>query len=520
MKKTLAFFLALLCLLTIHSPGMAGYFQGDGHQVIVNGEVTVRLQKLEEWTVVTPENMQEHMALLTARGDGEDAVKWRFANANIELEAYHPKLPRGRVRMQVFEDEQSRSVWNLEELTKGQMADLKKELEESLFQGYLHLFNVKYDGTAPKQNRDFHGSMIAYPPSAYESGIFCLRYFNGKAYLLSYTENTQASSKKILAGDSTYDRIQSWTDVVAYHPKLVGEKLTAVADLRTDTSRLILNAHSGDFLFTGITEKDARVTLRVGERDFPAAVDGEGAYGGTVTLAPGLNTVVAAAEKSGLSANTLSRVISANDAMAALELTAYPMGSVDRANMRVAGVTAPGGTVTVKIDEEAPMQAEVKEDGSFSCPVTAEDWVEHTIEITAAYPGLENCTAKFSFEPGYEDAAKGIAAYKKTLTSGVTGKKISAGPDAYVGSRVKMEVYTTQVERTDGRLILTARIDKDKNRPILLVCPDYMEDAILDQMILTVYGTVIEPSRTEAPIPRLDVDYIQYRKVVYRRRAY
>ena len=236
-----------------------------------------------------------------------------------------------------------------------------------------------------------------------------------------------------------------------------------------------------------------------------------------IVLSSGDNEIIAVANKDKLAENTLSRIISVDDAMAALELHEYPYDWVIRDEMRVSGKAVPGARVTVKLDEGEVISVSVGADGSFSYELEAEDWMEHTVEITASEEGKEDCTAKFSFTPEYEDAAKGIKAYGKTLTEGVYGKNISADPSAHVGSRVKLEVYTQEAERTDGRLILKGRINKKDDMPVILVCDSYMEDMILPKMILTVYGEVIEPSLTEEPIPRIHVEYIQYLKMVYGR---
>ena len=520
MKRALAVFLLLVSCFALVSPAQAGYFKGAGHSVDVNGEVNVRLQSLKDWTIVTPETVDEHMQLMTSRGDTEQEVRRRFAQGTIAIEAYHPQLPKGRIRLQVFEDEWSRSVWHLDDLTKKQYQALAKELEEHLFQGYLELFNIKYYAEN-KTNRVFSGSVIAYPPSAYESGLFSLCWYNGKAYLLTYTESQAASSKKLLGRDNTYSRVTQWTDVGGGLITLIADRQSPpAADLRTDQERLILNAHSGPFTFTGLTEKNARVTVQAGCREWTAKVNSDGTYAADITLSSRENVVTVRASGPKMVENTLQRAIRVDDSMASLELMDYPYETVDRQDVKVTGKAAPGARVTIRVDEQPPVDVQVEKDGAFSWPVQVEEWVEHTIDITASEAGLVDCTARFSFRTTYKDVAKGIAAYKKTLTPGVTGQKISANPEEYVGSRVKMEVYTTGVEHTDGRLILRGNIDKNKNRPILLICPDYLEDQILDKMLLTVYGEVTTPAMTAEKTPRLNVEYIQYRKVVYQRRAY
>lgn len=518
MRKWMNICALALCLMMC-LPAQAALKEGsNSSRLLVEEEgVEYLLSKVANWTLVTPETMEENMDLLLSRGDSEEAIRYRFAHGHIVFEAYHEGLPNGRARLQIFEDEFTRSIWHLDDLTKKQYIAVAEELEENLFQGYFHLFHIDYQ-SSQSTGRVFSGALIAYPPFAYESGHFTLRFFNGKAYLATYTQPTEASMKKHLKADHTYSRMRDWT--AGAHRgglKLVGERQTPVADLRTDFGRLILNAHSGTFSFTGITEKNAQVTLKNDGQEWQAMVDETGNYTAEITLHAGENEIIAVARKEKMNENVLSRIISVDDGMAALELHEYPYEWVLRDEMRVSGNVSPGARVTVKLDGGDAVSIPVDANGAFSWEIEAEDWVTHEIEITASEDGLADCTAKFSFTPEYEEASKGISAYRKTLTDGVTGKKISADPSAHVGSRVKLEVYTDQVERTDGRLILTGRIDKKKDQPIILICEGYLEDAILDGMILTVYGQVIEPSLTEMPIPRIQVEYIQYLKTVYRR---
>ena len=104
-------------------------------------------------------------------------------------------------------------------------------------------------------------------------------------------------------------------------------------------------------------------------------------------------------------------------------------------NQATFGVSSCPSTQT----EKEAVSAEVKEDGAFAYEITdAEDFVEHTVEITAREEGKQDCTAKFSFSTEYADASKGIKAYGKTLTEGLSGKELSQDPAGHVGERVKL----------------------------------------------------------------------------------
>lgn len=482
MKRQIAFILISILCFSLLIPAQAELKEGSrsSRLMVVEEGVEFTVSKMKEWIFVTPENLDEHIDMIIGLGETEQEIRARFADGTILFEGYHKKM--GRLRAQVFEDAFTRSVWKFDDLISTQKRAALEHLKNYYFQGFLDLYNITTNGP------DITGHYIAYPPYTYESGEFCLCFYNGKAYLMTGSD---------------------------YFIYLKGEELKAVADLMPD-ERLIMNAHSGEYTFTGISEKKANVVVKIGDQQWDAAVDTEGIYSANIQLQPGENEIIAIANKEGLSENTLSHFISVDDTTAALELTEYPYGDMIRGKIKVSGKAAPGAKVTVKIDENEPMELSVKEDGSFSQKIEAEDWIEHSIEITASEAGKEDCTAIFSFTSGYEDAEKGISAYRKTLTEGLSAKKISKDPAAYIGGRIKLEVYTRELEHTDGRLIIKGNVYQHKDQPIILVCDSYLRDKIKEKMIITVYGDVIEPSLTEDPIPRLHVEYISYLKKVYR----
>lgn len=516
MKKLLA---ALLSLLLLPAFGLAE--EKAYWKELPQEGIRVYLERLSEWTYVTTENLEENLALVTACGDTEENARYRFAQGNILFEAYHSGLPGGRYRLEVFEDEFTRRIWDLDALGRKEYAALETELEEELFAGHLQLFNLK-SAAAWQKRRSISGSLIAYPPYPYESGMFRLWFLNGKCYIVSYTQPTQASAKKHLSSDNTYNRVQDWTAVGMEDGLQLldgAARLKPAVDLTAD-ERLILNAHSGSFSITGTSEKRAALQAQAGASSAEAKADANGKYTCSITLQTGVNDVVITARKSGQEENWLTRQIMVDDTLAALELTKYPYGSTIRTENQVKGKVSPGAQAFIQLDEGEPVAVSVDAQGNFSYTIEADDWTEHIFAITAREDGQEDCTARFSFRFVYEDAKKGMNAYKKTLTQGLTGQKLSAAPDAYTGQRLRLEVYTTQVQRQDGLLVLTGRIDGKTDRPVLLICDSYLEDQILDKMQLTVYGQVLEPSRTEEPIPRVSVEYIYYLQKVYRRWPY
>jgi len=488
MKRWPSCFLILILCLSLLFPAQAELTDGSRSSRILVAEEGVEFivsSHMKEWTFVTPENLEEYMEMLTGMGETEADIRARFSDGTILFEAYHKKGKKNWTRAQVFEDEYSRNIWHLDDLTKKQYIAVAEDLEDHYFQGYLDLFDLYYYSSATR-GREFTGDYNAYPPYQFESAKFCLRFLNGKAYL------------------------QTGTGTLGIY--LTGERLPAITDLKLEAGPQIHNANSGNFTFQGLSEKNARITLKIGERQWEATADADGKYAADIQLLPDDSEITLIANKDGLKENVRAMPILVNDAFAALVLSEYPAGDMIRDDLRVSGRTNPGAAVMVQIDEEEPINLAVDENGAFSQKLEAEDWKEHIIRITAREEGKQDYTAISTFVSGYADAEKGISAYRKTLTEGLTAKKIHKDPYAHVGGRIKLEVYTRELIRENGQMIIKGNIYQNKDMPITLVCDSYLQDRIKEKMILTVYGEVMEPLQQDDPVSTLKVEYISYLK--------
>ena len=536
MKRAISFLLALMLAMTLAVPALGEV------EIRINTDnylhaldlpelgLNLRLTWAEQCTFVTAENLEEHADLVTARGDTMENARFRFANAGILFEAYCPeKIPDGVIRVQRFEDEWSRNIWSMcveepDRYTTSLLQAMMDEWSGTLYQGYMRLFNVRRKSDINLDRYSLIGSVNWYPPFDYESGMFKLFCTNGVFYMVSYMSLRPASTQKNYSyQDYLYENAITNTPIGGTIRLISGTKEeTPVTDLGTDRTRLILNAHSGPFTLTGTTERGAAVRVTNGDQSWEATVDGLN-YTCGIELQPGENTVVSAANKQGLRENTLERVIAVDDGIAALELTEFPYGAVPRSEVTAKGKTSPGASVTVTIDDGEPREAAVEADGAFSytLPVgEVEDWVDHTIAIAAHEEGLEDCTARFTFSTEYDEASQGIAAYRKTLSGGVTGWTVNKDPAAHVGERMALEVRTLTVDRRDGILSVECCIDSDESRPVILVYPNYMDDEIAPFMVITVYGEIVEPAQMDPPVPRMEVEYTQNLIIEYIRWRY
>ena len=512
MKKKLISFLiiAIVLILTLPSAALAGSW------VEIEGEsASIRLTKADEYTFVTPAALEENMDLCLAHGGTEHAARERFGTGHVVWEAYHPKI-EGRVRLEIYEDEWTHYAWDSQTMSLSLMRKLGDDLlEAGWLADHYNFMELKY--RLSEDMKFLWGTFNTVPPFDYESGRCAIHFYNGKAFMILYGDSKPASTvglwsdkaREMLGGNSplssgSYFRRDSKALANAPH----------MTDLLPDRTQLILNLNSGSFDMKGITEKGASVTLEAGGRTADAAVN-ETEYKGRVTLNEGDGQITIRAQKNGQPENVIEMPLPAvTDSKAALILTQYPIGYVNRDDLHVKGMTNPEAAVSVTIDGNEPIRGEVKADGSFDIPYEASDWEDHTIVITASQEGKEDCTAEFPFIPTYEDAEKGSRAYRKTLDEQVHPVKLSENPEDYVGKRLSFEIKVDGWTIQEGLITMDAHFGsmymsngKSFLGPICLIFDSYADDYFRKGQELTVMGEMLEPTLTDPSYPRMQVRY-------------
>ncbi len=524
MKKRYLMPLTLLLLCLIPA-ALALTAEGD-YVAIPEEGVKVFLKDSAEWTIVTADNLDEHIDLILSRGETEENARMRYAEGSVVFEAFHEHFPDGRIRLEAFENAGTRNVWHLDDLSLGKLDALTKSMKEDLFCGRYRMLRVSAYRSR-KVRRDIIGSMITNPPYQYESGMYSLCYYNGKAYMYSYAQSTIASAARHLNPTELMDDITTYAHV-GFEGSfgwagffVIGERLTPVADLSHDDERLILNAHSGTYKMMGGTEKLASVFVSLDGVETKAKVDDEAKYACEVTLTPGDNKIVSYADKKDMRQNSLTRVIPVDDGKAALELTDVPFGYVDRSKIIVSGITTPGASVQLRIDGGDIIEAEVDQKGKFKEKLTAADWEEHTLTVTVHEEGLEDLIAEYPFCPEYADAQKGIYAFNKVRDKEILGLEIVKDPAAYIDKKVLVIAKVTEVTYGDGLMTMLAQVERGNGYwggesynggAIYFVSDSYLDDVVSVGSVINVYGVVLEPSMTEPPVARMSVEYVSYYK--------
>ena len=429
MKKWMCLLLALLMPFTALASSTSIWFP------IEEEGISVRLPNREKYTIVTPENYEEHLEMCIAHGNTENNMHRRFESGHVIMELYRPDM-EGWMRLEVYEDQWTRYAWDGETMMDGPFKRLPQELEDAYWlsdQGYK-LYGLD-DVIAGRQ---INGRLIAYPPYDYESGMVNIHFYHGKAYLLIYANTKPATHTKHWA-DGVYDIVSNafMRETNFRRENKEWAKEIHPADLVLTSSILPLNLHPGEFTITGKTEAGAKIQVTMGQEIYQAAVK-ERDFSCKVPLTEGKNEIQVTASKTKRLDESAVITCTTDSSIAELLLTAYPDGTVYEDQRTVKGKTQPEGTITIRLDEGDAISVPVDEKGNFSYKIEASDFDEHSIEITASQEGLEDCTAIFSFRPMPENVQKAINAYRKLLAEKELKfvlQDMYENPEAHIGER-------------------------------------------------------------------------------------
>ena len=472
-------------------------------------------------TFVTPDTLEENMALCLAHGGTEQGIRERFSTGHVVWEAYRPEV-EGRFRLEIYEDEWTHYAWDSQTMSLSLMKNLGSDLLEAEWLGdHYHFMKLIYK-VGYEDTKYLQGNFLSQLPYEYESGVCSLYFYNGKAFMFIYADSKPASTSGLWSESTSrwvnFDNSPLSIATFFRRDSKALAQAQHMVDLLPDRSQLILNLHPGAYALEGRTEKGAAVTLENNGEQFPAQVN-EKEYKGSVPLTDGENSVVIRARKGEQPENAIPIHLPVNAGMAALTLTQYPYGHTDRDKLRVKGFTDPAGSVTIAVDEGEPIAATVQADGSFDVAYEASDWEQHAITITASQEGLEDCAARFSFTPTYEDVEKGVRAYRKTLDEAVKPQLIIDHPQDYVGKRFSLEIRVQSWTIHDGMISMEVHLDNLQNRnmdmyayttPIYLIFDSYADDFFRAGQELTVLGEMLEPTQTDPAYPRMQVQYAEY----------
>jgi len=508
----------IVCLLMalVLLPLCAAQARTSGWHIDENG-LKLYFRNIDEWTLVSPDTVEEHMELCTSRGYTQQEVRERFASGRIVWEAYHPRLKDGFMRYEVWSDENTRNAWDLNMLPTAERNAWIHALDIYGTEEYSFV-NPSYVSMGKEKHLLITG-VTKNPPYRYESGYGALTVRNGLGLLYTYIQNKDRASQRNYF-KTVFEFVGSQTNVTSMdHIFFMPEILPEAVDVFMDPD-IVINAHTGENRFRGATEKDTRITAAWGGNSGEATADKDGNFTVSVPITmEGEMAVSLTAKKKGHSDNYTSVLsIPINDSMARLTLTEYPAYETEADSFTLSGMAAPGAAVFLTLNGDDPIMRIADADGKFSQKFEGlEDFVLNTLTVTANEEGLADATAAIVFYRGYgEDVKTGIAKFKAKTVS-VSPAKLTANPLDSVGDFIRMEFRTKSLTREDGGITFRAESlssSSSKRYPMILKVHGYLDDYIVDGMNLTVYGIVEAPTNDDK-LPQIRVIYISYLKYVY-----
>lgn len=509
----------IVCIVAIlvFLPLCAAQAGTSGWHIDDNG-LKLYFKHFDQWTLVTPANVEDYMDLCTAKGYTEKEVRERFASGRIVWEAYHERIRDGFMRYEVWSDESTRNAWDLNLLST---KDRDQWVENLALYGTENYAFISPDYMS--MGREKHlilTGVIKNPPEKYESGYGALMVRNGLGLLYTYIQTTDRASQRSYF-KQTFDSVVSETALIGWDHVIFVPKLLPEAVDVTMADDVIVNLHTGDITFRGTTEKGAAVTAAWGNGTGEATAGSDGAFAVSVPVTvEGKLAVSLTVSKKGCSDNRASVLsIPIDNGVARLTLTEYPAYELTDDSFTLSGIAAPGAAVFITLNDQNPVMIIADGNGAFTHSFEGlEDFVMNTLTVTASEEGLSDAAAAFAFYRGYgTDVETGIAKFKAKTIS-LSAAKLSASPLDYVGECIRMEFRTKSLTRENGGITFKAdsiSSSSERRYPMVLKAHGYLGDYIVGGMNVTVYG-IVEAPTNEDKLPQIRIVYVSYLKRVYR----
>lgn len=454
-------------------------------------EMKGRFRPTKEWTIVHRGNLEEHMELLLQRGDTEEEIRQRFASDTLLWEAYFEGFPTDAcVRLERFEDASTRSIWHLRHLSSSERKEYLEMVNDGLLFSQYDTFSAKFEGNGGTAYLDCGFTTV--PPAAYESGRMCVRYINGRAYVITYAVKGRMAGRSSLRAKRENTLINGYTalDSMSFGVKLLPE-MPAFEIEGGFPSQVDL----GDVAVKGTVTKGAKVTVTLDGEELYSKTAGKGSFSLNLPIATeGEHQVTFTITRSKSTDRVESYTLYASADRTPLNLTATPEVLAPAGEQTFAGTTTPGAEVVLRLDDREAVTLTAGEDGSFAHTFTVEDDQFHTLYVLAAAQGKESSTLEYAFITEYETFRDGVDAFEDRLTT-LTISQLEEAPYANLGQRVKISVKVKEVRYTAEGLGVLCTYNPPKGfkhaqTPLYLTVYGYGRDQIREGMTITIYGTV------------------------------
>ena len=482
------------------------------------GGMRLRFRNTDQWTFVTKDNLDEHLDLVLARGGTEEQIRERYARASFMFEAYSDQLPKDAcIRVEFFEDDLTRYAWHARHL------DLEKRTHffDSMASGmYIPWYDV-YQGWAGRNHENANGSayFTSTPHMGFESGIMILRLINGRMYVLTYNAYGRFAGLPNLL---TKEDEKAWNLTPIYDDITFSEKLLPQLTAFTLDGEVPMQADVGDLTLTGSIRAGGNLVVTLDGENVPVKLNRDN---GKFTVVLPLNVegdreVVFTATHPKNTERVEHYTINVSSIRTKLQFTELPQDRVKSGDVKVAGESDPGATISLTLDEGEAILLTADEEGKFAHTFTLKDHAQHHLFVMATAPDYKD-TFKMEtwFITEFEAALDGVTVFRSKMKD-IKIEDIAADPEAYLGERVKVEAHIIKVDILEDGLGLYCKkyfqrkyYGQEEPEPVYFYVKlyGYARCEPRPFMVLDVYGVVNGTCVYDgAPVPVIDMHYGVY----------
>lgn len=522
MKKLLMLLTICLALLCLCLPALAEVeieiVDANYIRLPQEGGMKMRFRNTDKWTFVTNDNLDEHIDRVLSRGGTEEAIRERYARDTFLFEAYSEQLPGDVcIRVELFEDDLTRYAWHARHL------DLERRTYffDSLADGmYIPWYDV-YQGVAGRNHENADGSayFTSTPHVGFESGIMILRLINGRMYVVTFNVYGRfAGLPNLLTKEDEAARELTpiYSDITFTEkalPQLPAFDLDGEWPMQADVGDLTLSGsiRAGGSLVVTLDEENIPVKLNRDSGKFtvvlPLTEEGDREVVFTVTHPKNTERVERYA-------------INVSSIRTKLQFTELPQDRVQSGDVKVAGESDPGASISLTLDEGEPILITADEEGKFAHTFTLKDHAQHHLFIMATAPDYKD-TFKMEtwFITEFEAALDGVTAFRSKMKD-IGIEDIAANPEEYQDERVRVETYILKVDILDDGLGLYCKkyvqkkyYGQEEPEPVYFYVKvyGYAHCEPRQHMALDVYGVVNGTCEYDGAIlPVIDMHYGVY----------
>ncbi len=460
---------------------------------------------VKNWTIVTPESLDENLDLVLQRGDSEAEIRARYAGEHFLFEAYSTDLfTDACFRAEVYENDFTRDVWHLRHVGGEDRTKLVERLESGEILPDREVYFLRGEGS--NAGARLNGYFTNFPKDAngnvqrHESGMIQFSFYNGRMYVFSYCVSGRQAGRS--RWYSSKEEVGTNKLPMGHSESAFRDKMLPRLPKYTLDEAIPELIAPGDLTVSGTIEKGSAITATLDGQPIDVSLSKQTNFTLVASLTEvGTHALEITVENKKFTTRVMPYTIEVSADVTPLQILEVPERVVTNGELAIRGKTDPGAQVIIDLDELEPVTVTADDGGLFTHTMTIEDAAVHQVQITAVSGEKQANGYTSVFQTEYKTVNDGIAAFSEDLEE-IDLRDIIADPAAYEGKKVKMSVQISDVQLNDEGLGLICNWQKnhyerwddryyeEPKYRIYVTVPGYAQCQLYENMTISVYGVV------------------------------